>query len=139
MGKTLFYIALFITILYFSDFGFLKGQITEYPLACAPEDYVDYKCTKKWLPLNTTSFKPNKSKQEVISGMNGFPGLETYKKCSVLNRRNWTCIYDDESGEFGFKGGDYYSISLTPSVLEDMDVYRYVPKYIYKLEELKWQ
>jgi hypothetical protein len=42
--------------------------------------------------------------------MPGFEGLdliERYENCVVLDRKNWTCEFNDESGKFGFNSGNF--------------------------------
>jgi len=134
MKKILFWGVLsIIAVLYFFDFGFLKGEITEYSLLCNKENYIDYRCSEKWLPLNPTTYKPNASKQQVLYWT--LSDIQTLNKCSVVNRKNWTCEYNDGSATFGFKNGQYWD---TESITDELFEYRYVPKYIYRLEEMKW-
>ena len=129
-------------ILYFFDFGFISGQITAYPLSCDTKNFVDYQCTEKWLPLNPTTYKPNANRQTVIYSIGGY--WETLTKCSVVNRSNWTCKFNDESAVFGFDKGQYWQVSLgeniygVESASDDLFEDSYVPKYIYRLEEMKW-
>lgn len=115
----------------------MKGEITEYSLLCDKKDYINYQCTKKWLPLRPTTYKPNISKQQVLYWTHGLRDIETLKKCSVVNRKNWTCRYDDESAEFGFKDGQYWEISLSYSISDLLSEYKYVSKFQYRLEEMK--
>lgn len=139
MNKILFIILTIVVVVvvnYFFDFGFLKGEITQYSLSCDKKNYVNYRCTEKWLPLNPTTYKPNVDKQQVLHWT--LSDIQTLKKCSVVNRKNWTCKYNDESAEFGFKDGQFWEVSLGKSVSDDLFEFRYVPKYIYRLEEMKW-
>jgi len=135
--KKLIVASIFIVIvLYFFDFGFLKGEITKYSLSCDKENYINYQCTERWLPLNPTTYKPYVDKQQVLYWT--LSDIETLSKCSVVNRKNWTCMYDDESAEFGFKNGEYWLVSLGDGVTDELFEDRYVPKFIYCLEEMKW-
>jgi hypothetical protein len=68
--------------------------------------------------LRFTRYKIDKRNQKVIYWTQGFPP-NTVTNCTILNRRNWKCRYDDESAEFGFSGGEYYEISLEPSEIID--------------------
>lgn len=135
--SSFFVFVFIITIFFFFDFGFLRGEITEYPLLCDKEDYINYQCTKKWLPLRPSTYKPNISKQHVLSWTSGLHGIETLKKCSVVSRKNWTCKYSDESAEFGFKNGQYWEVSLSPSITHELYEYKHVPKLLYRLEQIK--
>ena len=135
--KYIVIIALAIISIYFFDFSFIKGQITEYSLVCNKDRYIDYHCTEKWLPLNPTTYKPDINKQTVLYWT--LDDIKTLKNCSVVDRRNWTCTYDDSSAEFGFKDGSFWETSLkNSSIAEEFLVYRYVPKFIYRIEEMKW-
>lgn len=137
MGKRLVFIAVLILVIaYFFDFGLLKGEITAHSLSCDKKDYINYQCTEKWLPLNPTTYKPNVNKQQVLYWT--LSDIQTLSKCSVVNRKNWTCRYNDESAEFGFKNGQFWEVSLGESVSDELFEFRYVPKYIYRLEEMKW-
>jgi len=133
----LVFITIFILIIYFFDFGFVKGEITAYPLHCDKDKYINYQCIEKWLPLNPTSYKPNVSNQQVFSWTRATSFIEKYTKCPVLNRRNWTCKYDDGSGEFGFKNGQYWNYSRDDNLYHSHE-FKYVPKFFYRLEEIKW-
>lgn len=143
MKRIIIFFILLLVIGYFFDFGFIKGEITAYTLICDKENYINYQCKTKWLPLNPTTYKPNYNKQQVLHWT--LNDIETLTKCSVADRKNWTCKYNDESAEFGFKNGQFWEISLgkniygVESVSDDLTVERYVPKFIYRLEELKWQ
>lgn len=137
MGKFLLVIIVVIAIpVYFFDFSFLKGEITEYSLSCDKKDFVNYQCTKKWLPLNPTTYKPIVNKQQVLYWT--LSDIQTLSKCSVVDRKNWTCRYNDESAEFGFKNGQFWEVSLEKSVSDELFEFKYVPKFIYRLEEMKW-
>ena len=125
------FIILIILAVYLIDWGFLRNSITEYGLWCPP----DYREGNGCMTVRTTKFYPNKKKQEVIT-KDEF-GIETLKKCTVINRRNWECKYNDESATFGFNNGQFHSTTLwsTSKVLENMDSqYIYVPRLRYLLE-----
>lgn len=135
--KVFVFILLLIAIVYFFDFGFIKGEITEYSLSCNKKNYINYQCTEKWLPLNPTTYKPNANKQQVLYWT--LSDIQTLTKCSVVDRKNWTCKYGDESAEFGFKNGEFWEVTLDEkSVSDKLFQTRYVSKFIYRLEEMKW-
>lgn len=122
--------------LYVVDWGFLKGGITEYPLMC-PSDYTE---GNGCYTLRTTTYYPDKNKQVVIK-KNDF-NIETLKKCSVIDRKNWECKFDDESAVFGFNNGQFHSWtlrstgtlgSLEERLKEDMQ-YEYVSRFRWLLE-----
>jgi len=114
--KTLLLCVFLLLIIYAVDWGFLKGEISNYPLSCS-QDLVDYSCQERYFTLNYFVYKPSQSKQEVVSWMPGFSGIDRYKNCIVINRRNWECTYDDGSGKFGFHGGSYWQVNLQDNSL----------------------
>jgi hypothetical protein len=136
------FVILVIGILYyFFDFGFLNGEITEYSLSCDKDKYVNYQCTEKWLTRASTTYKPDKKNQRVFYWVGTFPEIKTLTKCSVVDRENWTCKFNDESAEFGFKDGDYWeivSISDIDRVIPDIFAFKHVSKWQYRLYEMKW-
>jgi hypothetical protein len=102
--KNIFIIIGFIVFLYIIDWGFLKGQITNYKIQC-PSDF------DGCYTLRYTTYKINKSQQEVVYWIEEFPP-STVKNCSIISRKNWSCKYDDNSAEFGFSSDGYFSYSL---------------------------
>lgn len=110
--KGLFLVFSVLLFFYLIDWGFLFGKITAYSLRC-PEDYPEGKC----YPLTTTEYYPSSRNQTVRS--KGSLDVVTYKKCSVINRKNWECKYDDESGTFGFLNGEFHSYALKDPIFLD--------------------
>lgn len=134
--SSLFILIGIVFFFYVLDWSFLKGGITVYPVFCPP----DYNENNGCYPLTTSTYYPNEIKQEVIE--RGDFGIETFTKCTVIDRKNWECKWDDESGTFGFNKGSFNSITLKASSQEMMTLMheayiqtRYVPRYIYFLEE----
>ena len=81
------------------------------------------------LPLNISKYRVSKD-GVVFSSMPGIPsGIDTYKNCTVFDAKNWDCRYEDGSGEFGVKNGDYWSI---PKDLE------YVSRFEYIILDCRW-
>lgn len=103
MWSWVFGIICILLITYIFDWGFLKGEITEYGTAPCPE------CPTGRMTLNSRVYKPNVSRQEVISWMPDFDGVDKYTKCAVVTRKNWECTYNDGSGKFGFSDGHYWN------------------------------
>jgi len=95
------------------DWGFLKGEVTSYPIICWEGSFdLLGKCSSgKVGTLNRKNYIPNETTQSVIYWLNRGEGkelLSTLKKCTVVSRKDWECSYNDGSGSFGFKGGKYW-------------------------------
>jgi hypothetical protein len=88
-------------------------------LSCDKDKYINYQCTEKWLPFNPTTYKPDIKNRVVFYWVDDSP-VKKLTKCAVVNRKNWTCKYNDESAEFGFKNGDYWNVSLTNNITDDL-------------------
>jgi len=133
--RGLFFLLIIFLAIFVIDWSFLKGGITAYSIFCPP----DYTEGNGCYELGRTTYYPNKNKQEVI--YKDEYSIETLSKCTVLNRRNWECKWDDESAVFGFNGGKFESTTLRSSFTEDfvelmeMDRQeRSVSRFIYILE-----
>lgn len=88
-----------------------NSEITAYPVLCHNDIPTIYDC-KDATPLNRTTYKVDKKNQEVVSWMPNFEDIiliDKYKKCVVIDVKNWTCEYDDNSGKFGFNKGNFIS------------------------------
>lgn len=124
-----------ILFIYIMDWGFLTGRITEYPLLC-PSDYTE---GNGCFTLNTTDYYPDARTQTVK--MKTEFGIKTLTKCSVINRSNWECKFDDESATFGFTDGKFHSFTLesgffSPEEALESDLqYQYVGRFRYLLED----
>lgn len=57
---------------------------------------------------NISTYKVSYSSQRVISETGGI--VTKYTDCSVKDRKNWSCSFDDKSGDFGFTSGTYFDI-----------------------------
>ena len=125
-----FLIGLFIivSVIKLIDFGFLSSEITEYPVQCKEKPSGNY-CKNPEYQLNKTVYKVIKDRQEVIAKSEGFPQLQKYTDCAVIDRKNWTCKADDGSWEFGFSDGEFYRILYTG---KEYNVY-----YVSRLEYIK--
>lgn len=128
---TLALIAFLISI----DLSFINGGITERGVYCPKNFHEGNGC----YTLGSTTYFPKASRQVVLAKSEF--GVQTYKKCSVIDRKNWECKFDDESGTFGFVDGNFHSIPLYEdlSKLPKDEIYlntSYVSKFRYILEEL---
>ena len=126
-------------LFYFYDFSFLKGEIKEYSLSCDKDKYINYQCTEKWLPLCPATYKPDTKNQRVFHWVGDFP-VKRLDKCTVVDRQNWTCKFNDESAEFGFTNGKYWNAVLAPDkvVSDDLFESKSVPKWQYRIYQMKW-
>ena len=58
----------------------------------------------EWLPLHPTTYRVGNDK--VISETAGM--LSEFGDCIIMTTENWECRYDDGSGVFGFRKGEYW-------------------------------
>lgn len=114
--EKIFLFLLALSLIVVIDWGFLRGEITNYQSFCVDGSYLDHgygKCSSgKEFALNPSSYKPNKKSQTVISWTKmdfDKVGLDTLKDCTVLSRIDWECSFNDKSATFGFSNGDYWS------------------------------
>lgn len=114
------------------DWGFLKGEITEYPVQC--EHVVSLnQCKSPQFTLNKTTYKILSNRQEVIYWSEVTKTPDKLSNCAVINRKNWSCEYKDKSAKLGFTDGKYWSITnpemATPVGLDyDSKIY-YVSRF----------
>lgn len=122
-----------LILLYVIDWEFLKSEITEYPVMCSQK--LDFGiCNGQKTPLNPRTYRVFPKRQEVIYFMKGFDlPVRRLTKCAVLDRRNWSCKYDDDSAELGFRNGEYW---ITSSISNDFDERTY---YVSRFQWLKLQ
>ncbi len=133
------YIALTVIILFFLytiDLGFINGSITEYTIQCSTDFSEGNGCYALGSP---STYRPNKNKQNVVS--QDEYGIETLTKCTVINRTNWECTFNDGSGRFGFNKGKYFTdLWCDPEFwgedewLEKCGEFKHVPRWRYLLE-----
>lgn len=128
---------LFLFVFFFVlDWSFLSGAIVEYPIMC-PDGYHE---GNGCYALNTTTYYPGKKTQTVKMKSEGY--IDTLKRCTVIDRRNWQCAFNDGSATFGFNNGQFHSTTLfikaDPVLIDKFDKEtHYVPRYIFLMEE--WQ
>jgi len=97
------------------DWGFVKSEITNYPLQCR-ESVRAGACENIEYGLRKITYKVMPDRQEVMHWVQGFP-VERLTKCAVRDRKNWSCTFNDGSAEFGFNGGAYWERTITPGAL----------------------
>ncbi len=83
-----------------------------------------------WQPVMRVTFRVGEDK--VISEVAGL--LDEYQDCTIENKHNWECRYQDGRGanKFGFTKGKYWN---TPGWGSDI---RYVSRWEYNLIRCKW-
>ena len=105
------------------DWGFLRNEITDYPLLC--EDAGEQgTCRRVGAPLHRRTFKVMVDRQEVVYWWElgvGHARPERLTRCAVRDRRNWVCRYPDESAAFGFSSGAYWETILKPTYMVGTD------------------
>jgi len=103
IGTIVGILAFLILFFYVLDWSFINGAIKEYPIWC-PKDFTE---KNGCMTQRNTTYYPSKRKQTVKT-KDDF-GIETLTKCSVINRKNWQCTFNDGSGNFGFNSGKFHS------------------------------
>lgn len=98
---------IFIVKLFDVDF-FAGNEIKAYSASCKVKVDEIGICNDPLLPLSITTYKVSYNSQRVISDIGGV--VNKYTDCVVKDRRNWTCSFDDKSGDFGFTSGAYFNI-----------------------------
>jgi len=84
--------------------------------------------------MDTITFKVLPTKQEVLYWTNTDSEeiqISTLTDCTVRSKKNWSCLQNDESSEFGFENGKFWEnilIDTSPEVTER----------IYYVSHLEW-
>ena len=95
--------------------GVLNSSITAYPAICSTGTE-GYSCDL--IPLNRSTYFVDEENQTVHVR---WPGLglpiEKYTNCAVIDRKNWTCTFNDGSGEVGFTDGIYIDFDFNSDVV----------------------
>ena len=83
-----------------------------------------------WQPVMRVTFRVGEDK--VISEVAGL--LDEYQDCSIKNKNNWECRYQDDRGinKFGFTKGKYWNLPGWGNEI------RYVSRWEYNLIRCKW-
>ena len=135
LGNFFGFIILFLIIVsiykFFNIGGLFNSEITEYPVLCK-EKPVFNNCDNPYIPLNPTTYKVLTDRQEVIYWTADLSPSRT-TKCAIRDKRNWSCKYEDESGEFGFENGTYWARPLGSSsyLQEEYETYYYPSRIEY--------
>lgn len=79
-----------------------------------------YRINEQWVVSQTADYEPKR-----------------YTNCAVIDTENWTCTYDDKSGKFGFRGGEYFTVNLQPgrSIDENWEA---VSRFTYVMNYVEW-
>ena len=99
--------AIFIVKLFDIDF-FSGNEIKAYSASCKTRVDELGVCDNPLFPLSVKTYTVSYSAQRVISDTGGI--VNKYTDCTVKDRKNWHCSFDDKSGDFGFISGTYFDI-----------------------------
>ena len=141
MGKIIvisFWIAVILITIYAVDWGFLRSELTVRPVVCM-EALESGKCNSSSHILDTMTFKVKPTKQEVLHWTNtklGKSPIDTLVNCSVRSSKNWSCLYNDESAEFGFESGKFWKNVLIDDIPEITARTYYVSRFEWL--KLRW-
>jgi len=66
--------------------------------------------------------------------------LNKYEDCVVFDKANWECTYSDNSGTFGFKSGDAFSVPNTDKFpeLSNRRVSHQISRFQFMLLQCRW-
>lgn len=102
-----------ILILISINWGFLSSEISAYLMFCnsnvtrSMPGYINESldhCLNYGFTGDKQTYKISISRQEVIAK----ESIHKSTKCSVIDRRNWSCEIENGSDEFGFRNGKYW-------------------------------
>ena len=88
----------------------------------------------KMIALSPTTYRIS---GQIVVGQTGRFEPMKYTDCAVIDIDNWTCAYDDKSGKFGFRGGDYYTESLDRTIIIGSNI-QSVSRFGYVWNNVKW-
>lgn len=93
-----------------------SDEVTVYPVYCGDLDKATGTC-RAWIAEDRRVYKINKANNYVLEWTLDDPSGETkkYTKCAIVDVGQWSCEFDDESGQFGFSSGKYF---FGPSFLQ---------------------
>lgn len=74
---------------------------------------------------------------QIVVGQIGNFEPKRYTDCAVIDIDNWTYEYDDKSGKFGFRDGDYYEESRDRTSIIGGDR-QSVSRFGYVWKKVKW-
>lgn len=81
----------------------------------------------QWLPLNPATYRIGTD--IVVSEIAGF--LRKHKNCKILSDDDWECRYEDNSGSFGFRNGQYWELPIS----ENKNI---VSRWEYNMVRCEW-
>ena len=97
-----------IFIIKFFDINFSGGdEIKAYSAICKTK-VESNRCDNPEYPQSIRTYKVSYASQQVISESGGF--VDKYTDCTIKDKKNWKCSFDDKSGDFGFMAGTYFDI-----------------------------
>lgn len=123
-------------LLYVTDWGFINGDITAYPISCPRGDYINSGC---YIDTNNpnlnnrfpATFFPIKESQIVITKSPLGP-LGKLNDCIVVDRTSWQCwFYNKEVGIRSFDG-EFQLMGLSNTTDEEektISITRFVPRW----------
>lgn len=102
-----------------------QQEMIAYPVMCSDNLPLET-CVEK-IPLNKRVYRIDIEKQVVFSWLSDIPSTQTqkYTKCAIVDINQWSCSYDDESGNFGSNNGVFFENTST-------DFIYYVDKETYE-------
>lgn len=106
-------------ILAWVDWGFLKSEITAYPLHCSHKVGVLGECSNVDFSTRAFIYKVDPKRQEVLYWVEGFE-VSKLIDCAIRNRKNWTCKYSDNNTEIGFNNGKFFETVDPNSLTADL-------------------
>ena len=90
------------------DWGFLRTQITYYPVFCKDQEQTG-PCQTGWQRGVPTTYTVYADDQTVVSQPRGNPPTKL-SRCAVVDRKNWKCYFTSTGGwMIGFTDGKYWS------------------------------
>jgi len=125
----LYVVAWFVFAIF--DFNGLSDTIVGYELRPTIQPAPGF---PKMMPSAKNKFRV--SGQIVVRQIGDFDPT-TYKDCSVYDKKNWACTYSDQSGQFGFHDGVYFSRALNP-MSKEFQGYVGVSRFRYVWINVKW-
>jgi hypothetical protein len=115
-----------VGVLWFGvDWGFLKSEVTAYPIRCAS---VATESTCLWPdPGPQTTYRLLRDEQAVLVHTADRPVFRL-SGCAILDRSNWTCS-DEQDRALGFVEGRFF---FSPDPADPVEAWRYhVSKWRY--------
>jgi hypothetical protein len=102
----------------FPTLAWADEAVTVYRAMCTPVEYEFWECTQKGgslRPTTTRSFKLSLDNQTVMEERE-FKGPYKFEHCKIMDAQNWSCAYNDNSGEVGMGKGEFYDRVSDPAM-----------------------